>query len=143
MIHSLLSAVASRLRAAIDPAIYVGTTLDADYSTMVSEAVPAVWVGALQLSPSGESDGYTGLMRQRMAVSWAIRVVAGRASQDTSAEPFLVSLCQVIDSEIFGWYPPGCDLPSHSGGFFDEAPGHANVSRVLQYRSQATIQVTG
>lgn len=143
MTHALLSAVALRLRSAIDPAVHVGTTLDFDYSTLVSESVPAVWVGALQLSQIGETDGYTGLMRQKMAVSWAVRVVAGRAAQDTSAEPQLVSLCEAIDSEILGWYPLDCDLPAHSGGFFDEAPGHSSVSRVLQYRSQTTITVPG
>lgn len=138
-----LEDLAARIRTAVASPIHVGTTMDAGYSDMSADHVPAVWVGAMQSNPVGEDIGYTGLLRRKMAVSWAVRVHVGRADQAASAEPELLAIAAAIDSVMLGWYPPHCDMPTLPGGFFDEMPGYSSVSRVLRYASQVTTQVPG
>ena len=112
MIRLALSDVVTKLAAELDPGIRIGSVTERSYMQDAGKVWPAVWVGGQRADATDDGSRYTGVIRQRVRVLIAVRVVVPRASPGViDAETELAELVDDVNTALLGWTPPGAQLP--------------------------------
>ncbi len=141
MIRLALSDVVAKLAAELDPEIRVGSVTERAYMQDAGKVWPAVWVGGQRADATDDGSRYTGVIRQRVRVLIAVRVVVPRASPGViDAEAELAELVANVNDALLGWTPPGAQLPLTLSSAADELTAESVCSTLLQYQTQMTWQ---
>ena len=141
MIRLALSDVVTKLAAELDPGIRIGSVTERSYMQDAGKVWPAVWVGGQRCDATDDGSRYTGVIRQRVRVLIAVRVVVPRAGIGViDAETELAELVADVNAALLGWTPPGAQLPLTLSSAADELTAESVCSALLQYQTQMTWQ---
>lgn len=141
MIRIALSDVVTKLAAELDDGIRVGSVTERSYMQDAGKVWPAVWVGGQRADATDDGSRYTGVIRQRVRVLIAVRVVVPRASPGViDAETDLAELVADVNAVLLGWTPPGAQLPLTLSTAADDLTAESVYSTLLQYQTQMTWQ---
>lgn len=140
-----LSAIATRisdqLSAAAVTGVTVGTAYERQYWKLSGAAFPGVWVGGQTLARVDDGGGFAGLIRQRVRVEFAVRVIVQRAAAGViDPEDALNELCDAVSDALIGWTPAGADKPITWNRTQDESPQETVLSAVMQFGTETTYQ---
>lgn len=141
MIRLALSDVVTKLAAELDPGIRIGSVTERSYMQDAGKVWPAVWVGGQRCDATDDGSRYTGVIRQRVRVLIAVRVVVPRAGIGViDAETELAELVADVNAALLGWTPPGAQLPLTLSSAADELTAESVCSTMLQCQTQMTWQ---
>jgi hypothetical protein len=141
-----LSDVVAKLAAELAPSVRVGSVTERGYMQDYSRVWPAVWVGGQRGDATDQGDRFTSVIRQRVRVLLAVRVVVARAAPGViDAEAALKDLAKDVNGRtketgLLGWTPPGADQPLSLLSFVDDLTGESVFSRLLTYQTTVTWQ---
>ena len=141
MIRLALSDFVTKLTAELAPGIRVGAVTERAYMQDAGRVWPAVWVGGQRCDATDDGSRYTGVIRQRVRVLIAVRVVVPRASRGViDAETELAELVADVNTALLGWTPQGAELPLTLSSAADELTAESVCSTLLHYQTQMTWQ---
>lgn len=146
MVRLALSDFVAKLAADLDPGIRVGSVTERSYMQDAGKVWPAVWVGGQRADATDDGSRFTGVIRQRVRVLIAVRVVVPRASPGViDAETELAELVREVNGTspglgLLGWTPQGANDPLSLSSFVDDITGESVVSTLLQYQTTVTWQ---
>lgn len=141
MIRLALSDVVTKLAGELDPGVRVGSVTERTYMQDAGKVWPAVWVGGQRADATDDGSRYTGVIRQRVRVLIAVRVVVPRASPGViDAEAELAELVADVNAALLGWTPPGAQLPLTLSSAADELTAESVCSVLLTYQTNMTWQ---
>jgi len=132
-----LAEIRDAVIAAVDAAVYVGTSYDRDYLDQFAREAPAVWIRAQRAIPLGNDTGATGRPLQRYSAEVLVTVVHGRYDPGTfNASANVDAIVEdVVDGLIFETLT-GADTPLTLAGTTDGAQDDSFITVDLLFRTE-------
>jgi len=141
-----LTSIATRLREQLAQSLGVekiGSALDADYLRTVGDPTywPAVWVGAQRSTPINVGTGYTGRVRQDVAVEFVVRIICKRyVAGEQDEEDRLNRIGDAVADALIGWQPSNAVKPCTWVQSVDGPPEDSVMVLDLLFQTQVTYQ---
>lgn len=140
-LSGIATRISDQLAVAGVSSVTVGTAYERQYWKLASTSFPGVWVGGQTLTRLDDGSGFAGLIRQRVRVEFAVRVIVQRAAAGVlDPEDALNELCDAVSAALIGWRPSGADTPITWTRTQDESPQETVLSAVMLFGTDTTYQ---